>query len=136
MSSVLRLSQPEAHFQAALVAIKTRQARVAVMGLGYVGLPLVRLFWKSGFTVVGCDCDSSKTEQLNAGKSYIKHIPTAQVAEMRGSDRFHATTDMEALSEAQAIVICVPTPLTEHKEPDMSYVVQTAQQIRDHLTPG
>jgi UDP-N-acetyl-D-glucosamine dehydrogenase len=136
MSSVLRLTQQEATYQTSLVAIKTRKARVAVMGLGYVGLPLVRLFWKSGFDVVGCDCDSSKTEQLNAGKSYIKHIPTSQVAEMRGSERFHATTDMEALREAHAIVICVPTPLTEHKEPDMSFVIQTAQQIRDHLTPG
>ena len=130
------VSPQEALYQESLAAINSQQARVAVIGLGYVGLPLVHLFWKSGFPVLGFDCDARKVEKLNAGESYIKHIQSEDVAEMLDTDRFLATTDASELREVQAVVICVPTPLTEHKEPDMSYVIGTAQQIRDHLQPG
>jgi len=136
MSTAIRLQPQDALFQDALLTIKLRRARVGVMGLGYVGLPLVRLFWKAGYPVVGFDCDAAKVEKLNAGQSYIKHIDAGTVAEMLQEERFRATADIAALADAQAIVICVPTPLTEHKEPDMTYVVQTARQIRDHLRPG
>jgi UDP-N-acetyl-D-glucosamine dehydrogenase len=136
MASVASLSGVAASFAEALKAIRTRTARVGVIGLGYVGLPLVRLFAKSGFAVTGFDCDPAKVEKLNAGESYIRHIPSDDIAAMRRKDRFRATADMGLLREVQAIVICVPTPLTAHREPDMSYVSGTAQQIRDHLTPG
>src|SRR2546421_585284 len=91
-------------FQQTLIAIKTKKARVGVLGLGYVGLPLVRLFVKRGFPVVGFDCDPGKVEKLNAGQSYIKHIDAADVAEMRRDDRFQATSDMAQLGNAEAIV--------------------------------
>jgi UDP-N-acetyl-D-glucosamine dehydrogenase len=135
MSSAARLDAQEMIFHDALLAIRTRRARVAVVGLGYVGLPLLRLFWKAGYPVVGFDCDGVKIERLNAGESYIKHIAPASIAEML-QGRFEATADMGRLGEAEAIVICVPTPLTEHKEPDMTYIVQTSREIRDRLRPG
>src|SRR5262249_45038918 len=131
-----RLSAQEACFQEAFVAIKTRKARVGVIGLGYVGLPLVRLFWKAGYPITGFDCDPTKVDALNSGESYIKHIDSATIADMLEEQRFQATTDVGQLASAAAIVICVPTPLTEHKEPDMSYVEQAARQIRDSLRPG
>jgi len=136
MSTAARLSTQESLYQGAFIAIKTRKAQVGVIGLGYVGLPLVHLFWKVGHPVLGFDCDPAKVEKLNAGLSYIKHIDTAMVAEMRAQQRFRATSTMAELPNADAIVICVPTPLTDHKDPDMSYIVQTSRQIRDHLRPG
>ena len=136
MAAATQIQAVNSVFIDALESIKRRQARVAVMGLGYVGLPLVRLFWKAGYPVVGFDCDQAKVEKLNGGRSYIKHIDSAAVAEMLQRGRFRATAQFASLMETQVIVICVPTPLTEHKEPDMSYVIQTAQQIRDHLQPG
>lgn len=119
-----------------LEALKNRKAVVGVIGLGYVGLPLVRIFFKAGFSVVGFDCDAAKVEQLNAGKSYIKHIDSADILEMVAAKRFAATADMRRLRECQAILICVPTPLTKNRDPDMSYVVGTAKSIRDNLTTG
>src|SRR5947208_17011544 len=124
MITAARRSVHEGSYQDALIAIKTRKARVGVMGLGYVGLPLVRLFWKSGSPVLGFDCDPDKVDKLNNGHSYIKHIPAETVAEMLNEGRFQATADMNQLADAQVTIICVPTPLTEHKEPDMRYVVQ------------
>jgi UDP-N-acetyl-D-glucosamine dehydrogenase len=136
MSAAPLRSRAELQYEDSLIAIRTRTARVGVIGLGYVGLPLVRLFWKASFPIVGFDCDPGKVNKLNAGQSYITHIDSESIAEMREDNRFQATTDMARLGDAQAIVICVPTPLTEHREPDMSYIVQTARQIRDQLRPG
>jgi UDP-N-acetyl-D-glucosamine dehydrogenase len=111
-----------------------------VIGLGYVGLPLVRRFWEVGFGVLGFDTDRDKVERLNRGESYIKHIPSALVAEMvgpqEGGGRFAATWDMGRLTEPDALLICVPTPLTPSREPDLRYVENTTRDIALALRPG
>jgi UDP-N-acetyl-D-glucosamine dehydrogenase len=117
-------------------AIEARSARVGVIGLGYVGLPLVELFAGKGFTVLGFDVDESKVERLQAGQSYIGHIASERVAALRDSGRFEATADFSRLSEADAVLICVPTPLGEHREPDLSAVVATGRAIGRYLRPG
>jgi UDP-N-acetyl-D-glucosamine dehydrogenase len=116
--------------------IESKQARVGIMGMGYVGLPLVREFARAGFRVVGFDIDERKVSQLNAGRSYIKHIPASLIKELVASGRFAATTDMSRLRDADAILICVPTPLTIMREPDMRFVVGTAQTIARTLRRG
>ncbi len=123
-------------FQAALAAIQTKKAKVGVLGLGYVGLPLVHLFAKAGFPVTGFDIDEEKVAQLNKGKSYIKHISDKLLTDLIKKKSFQATTDFSLLRDMSAVIICVPTPLTENREPDMSYIVSTAQVIRDHLPKG
>ena len=115
--------------------IGRREATVAVIGLGYVGLPLLIGFHGKGFPVLGVDIDGKKTEALLAGKSYIKHIPPSRTAELPGN-RFHATTDFSALAKADAILICVPTPLTRHLEPDMTYIVSTGEVMAPQLRKG
>ncbi|KAB2848672.1 MAG: nucleotide sugar dehydrogenase, partial [Hyphomicrobiaceae bacterium] len=115
--------------------IKRREATVAVIGLGYVGLPLLIGFHGKGFPVLGVDIDEKKTEALLAGESYIKHIPPSRTAQLPGN-RFHASTDFSALSKADAILICVPTPLTKHLEPDMTYIVSTGEAMAPHLRKG
>lgn len=122
--------------QKALTALRERTARVGVIGLGYVGLPLVQVFVRAGFAVTGFDCDPAKVAALGEGRSYIKHIPSGQVAEMVSTGRFHATSQMAELRDVAAVLICVPTPLTDHHEPDMTYVVSTAEDIRDNLVQG
>jgi UDP-N-acetyl-D-glucosamine dehydrogenase len=120
-------------------ATDTRTSRedvVAVIGLGYVGLPLALGFARNGVRVIGFDTDVEKAELLNAGHSYIKHIPGDRVAEGVGSGRFRATTDFAGLAEATAILICVPTPLTLNRSPDLSYVEATGRAIAPHLRRG
>jgi len=117
-------------------AIESKQALIGVVGLGYVGLPLVREFTRGGMKVLGYDVDASKVKALRAGKSYIEHIPSATVREMVKSKRFAATTDFDRLGEADCILICVPTPLSKMREPDMSYVVATARAITRTLRKG
>jgi UDP-N-acetyl-D-glucosamine dehydrogenase len=116
--------------------LKARTATVAVVGLGYVGLPLAEAFAASGFPVRGFDVDDDKVAKLNRGESYIRHIPADRVAELLKTDRFSATCDPAVFQEADVIVICVPTPLTEAREPDLSYVVATGKTIARHLQPG
>jgi UDP-N-acetyl-D-glucosamine dehydrogenase len=120
--------------------IEQKEALVGVIGLGYVGLPLVLRFWEVGFSVLGFDTDQDKVERLNRGESYIKHIPSSLVAEMTasqgGRQRFTATHDMKRLSEPDALLICVPTPLTPSREPDLSYVENTTRDIAVTLRPG
>lgn len=116
--------------------IRDRSAVVAVIGLGYVGLPLVREFVQGGFSVLGFDCDHEKVELLRAGKSYIGHIPSEWIRDCIDKGVFQATSDMDRLNEPDAIIICVPTPLTENREPDLSYVSGTAQQIAAQLRKG
>lgn len=125
-----------ATFPIDLERIGTKEAVIGVLGLGYVGLPLVKILVQVGFRVIGFDCDSTKTAMLNDGLSYIGHIDSASIAEMRRSGRFHATTDMAELKSAHVILICVPTPLTQNQEPDMTYVISTTRDIRDNLAPG
>lgn len=119
-----------------LDAIQQRTARVGIIGMGYVGLPLMRTFCSSGFHCLGFDIDESKIEKLNAGKSYIKHIPGALIKRVVDAGQFRASSDPKSLRECDAILICVPTPLTKMREPDMSYVENTAHLIAENLQRG
>ncbi|MBT5812846.1 MAG: nucleotide sugar dehydrogenase [Opitutales bacterium] len=110
--------------------------KTAIIGLGYVGLPLSIQFAKSGVDVLGMDIDPKKTECLNRGESYIKHIGSTAVSEIVDSGRFEATTDFARVSECEAAIICVPTPLNKNREPDISYVLKSAEAIAPHLKAG
>jgi UDP-N-acetyl-D-glucosamine dehydrogenase len=116
--------------------IRTRQARIGVIGLGYVGLPLVKLFLTKGFRVTGFDIDPKKVASLNKGRSYIRHISTRELREFLGKKAFRATTDFAGLRLVDVIIICVPTPLDAHKNPDLSYVLDTTRVIARHLRKG
>jgi UDP-N-acetyl-D-glucosamine dehydrogenase len=111
-------------------------ATVGVIGLGYVGLPLALAFAENGFTAIGLDVDPGKVATLSAGRCYLQHIPDARVAAAGSSKRFIATADFTRLAECDAIMICVPTPLTETRDPDLSYVASTTEQIAKTLRPG
>jgi UDP-N-acetyl-D-glucosamine dehydrogenase len=116
--------------------LKSRTATVGVVGLGYVGLPLAEAFAASGFPVRGFDIDDAKVARLNRGESYIRHIPADRVAELLQTERFHATSDPAVFEEVDVVVICVPTPLTEAREPDLSFVIATGKMLARHLRPG
>ncbi len=111
-------------------------ALVGIIGMGYVGLPLMRTFCDAGLSVLGLDIDPVKVRLLNAGKSYIEHIPSALIHDCLKAKRFSATTDPRRLRRCAAVVICVPTPLTKMREPDMTYVCATAEMISGHLRRG
>jgi UDP-N-acetyl-D-glucosamine dehydrogenase len=119
-----------------LEKIRARSAVVGVIGLGYVGLPLALLFEESGFPVIGFDIDPKKPEALNRGESYIKHIGPHRVAGAFARGRIQATSDFSHLAECDAILICVPTPLGKHRDPDLSYIRSTADEIARRLRPG
>ena len=116
--------------------IEDSTARVAVIGLGYVGLPIVLAFHQAGMHVIGFDIDQAKIDAIAAGRSYISHIGTERMATLAKSDRFTGTADPSALAKADAIIICVPTPLTEYRDPDMKYVEDTARMIAGVLRKG
>jgi UDP-N-acetyl-D-glucosamine dehydrogenase len=116
--------------------IEAKTAQVGVIGLGYVGLPLALLFARNGYAVCGFDVDPNKVTMLQRGESYIRHIPQAVIAEHVQQKRLKATTDFALLREMDAILICVPTPLDAHREPDLSYVRNTAEGITPHLRRG
>jgi len=113
-----------------------RSAKIGVIGLGYVGLPLVRSLAQQGFSVLGFDIDAGKVERLNRGESYIQHIDGESIAAMRRSGRFTATDDFARLSELDAVILCLPTPLTRHREPDLSFVERTAEALAPYLRRG
>ncbi len=117
-------------------SVKSRSARVGIVGMGYVGLPLMRTFCSSGFHCLGFDIDAAKVEKLNAGKSYIKHIPSAMIKQLVTEGRFKASADPKSLADCDAIVICVPTPLNKTRDPDLTYVENTAHLIADNLKRG
>jgi UDP-N-acetyl-D-glucosamine dehydrogenase len=117
-------------------SISSLSTTVGVIGLGYVGLPLLHAFHKAGFRVIGFDVDPRKVELLHAGKNYLKHLGADMVADMKKAGRFDATTDMGRLHEADAIIVCVPTPLGRHMEPDVSYIEKAADDIAATLRPG
>jgi UDP-N-acetyl-D-glucosamine dehydrogenase len=110
--------------------------KIAVVGLGYVGLPLSMQFARSCVSVLGFDVDPKKVELLNHGQSYIKHIESADIAELLTAGKFSASTDFGRIKEVEAVIICVPTPLNKNREPDLSYVLQTGRSIAPHLQEG
>ncbi|MEO1237678.1 MAG: nucleotide sugar dehydrogenase [Planctomycetota bacterium] len=116
--------------------LQDRTAKVAVIGLGYVGLPLCRAFAEAGYRVLGVDVDPKKIEALAAGADYLKHLGPGFAAGLAASERFEATADAGRLGEADAVVVCVPTPLGRHLEPDLSYVERTTADIARTLRPG
>jgi UDP-N-acetyl-D-glucosamine dehydrogenase len=115
---------------------KGAQLKVGIIGCGYVGLPLALRFAEAGHKVTGFDTDPAKVSMLNAGKSFIEHIQQTKIQQFVNSRHFSATTDFSKLKETDAILICVPTPLDERREPDLSYVEQTAISIQPHLQKG
>ncbi|MFD2858402.1 nucleotide sugar dehydrogenase [Seohaeicola zhoushanensis] len=120
--------------QGLLAAIAGRAARVGVIGLGYVGLPLAVAAAEAGFPVTGFDIDPGKIARLAAGSSYIDAVPSAALAAVRG--RLSATGDFSRLADCQVIVICVPTPLDQQRAPDLSFVTDTTRTIAAHVRPG
>jgi len=115
--------------------LNEKTARVGVVGLGYVGLPLALLFSRRGFVTVGLDVDPVKVDLLRRGETYIKHIPAAAIQEQFRGQRLSATTDYSEIASLDACIICVPTPLNEYRQPDLSYVTQTAEAVSAHLRP-
>jgi UDP-N-acetyl-D-glucosamine dehydrogenase len=116
--------------------IRTRRARVGIVGLGYVGLPLAVEFAKAGFSVTGIDISDQKTSLVNAGESYIGDIPSSTLRPLVESGKLRATTDFSAVLELDTINICVPTPLRKTKDPDMSFIVSSCQEIARHFHAG
>lgn len=123
-------------FEKLLGKIEAKQASVGIVGLGYVGLPLCIRFGEVGFRVVGFDTDEEKVGKLNAGQSYIKHIPDKMIGDLVDTKKFYATTDFSGLRETDCILICVPTPLTDKREPDMTYIKSTTEQMKEELREG
>jgi UDP-N-acetyl-D-glucosamine dehydrogenase len=115
---------------------KSRQATIGVVGLGYVGLPLCGALVGAGLRTIGFDIDASKIESIEAGHTYIKHLSDGFIAGMRDSGLFSATTDFAAAVKADAIIVCVPTPLTRHRTPDISFIENTFEELAKHARPG
>ena len=122
--------------QQLLDAITDKSARVGIIGLGYVGLPLAGAFINAGFRVLGFDVDEVKVDQLNSGQSFIKHIASETIAGWVAAEQFEATCVESRMAEADVLLICVPTPLTGSREPDLQYVESTARSIAASLRPG
>ncbi len=110
--------------------------KIAIVGLGYVGLPLSLQFSRSGASVLGLDIDSAKVTALNGGRSYIKHITNEAIQEQRQAGRFEASADFSRTREVEAVIICVPTPLNKNREPDISYITETGRALAPHLQKG
>lgn len=123
-------------FEDLLAAIRARQATCGIVGLGYVGLPLAAALHDAGFNVVGLDIDEKKIALIERGESYLKHLGADLCASLSTSERFHATSDFSLLSSCDVVVVCVPTPLGKHAEPDLSYVMSTAKAIGKILRKG
>ncbi|WP_296435366.1 NAD(P)-binding domain-containing protein, partial [Rhizobium sp. UBA1881] len=116
--------------------IETRTARAGIIGLGYVGLPLAMAIARSGFAVTGFDVDPKKIVAIDARSSYIDAVTSADLQAQIDAGRFAATTEFAGLAECDVIVICVPTPLTKHRDPDLSFVEATSRTIGEHLRKG
>lgn len=130
------MSSASSMFAQKLAALKGGTARVSIVGLGYVGLPLANVLHRSGFHVVGFDIDQRKVDSLLAGKSYIGHIPHERVREMTVDGRFTPTTDFSLFATCDTVSICVPTPLTENREPDLSFIESTGRSLAPHVRAG
>lgn len=121
--------------QTSIAKFKNKEALIGILGLGYVGLPLMLRYNAIGFRVLGIDIDESKVNALNSGQSYIEHIPAASIEVARQSG-FEATSDFSRASECDALILCVPTPLNKYREPDMSFVINTTDAIKPYLRSG
>ena len=119
-----------------LSKIINKKAKIGIIGLGYVGLPLVREFLRVGFPVIGFDVDNKKVSLLNQGKSYIKHIANKTIKDFVSSGRFQAITNFSSLKNVDVVIICVPTPLNDYREPDLSYILETTKTIALNLKKG
>jgi UDP-N-acetyl-D-glucosamine dehydrogenase len=119
-----------------LARIEEKTYTVGIIGLGYVGLPLMYTFHKEGMPVIGYDIDQSKVSNIQSGTPYIKHLGEEMMQSLSQSDRCAATTDFSRLTEADAVLLCVPTPLNQYREPDMSYVISTTETVAHHLRKG
>ena len=129
-------SNSNQHYETLKSKIEDNTAIIGVVGLGYVGLPLIDAFYNAGLTSLGFDVDPNKVEKLNAGESYIAHINSEKVSKWVNDKKVSATTDMSRLSEADAILICVPTPLSDSRDPDLKYVLSTTESIAKVARPG
>jgi len=124
------------HLDSFLQKTETRSLTTGIVGLGYVGLPLARLFTSQGFKVVGFDIDESKTRKIMRGESYIGHIPESEIQDMRSGDQLIATSNFSCVSSVDTLSICVPTPLDRARQPDLTAVRKTAESLVPHLRPG
>lgn len=124
------------HKQQLLNKIHSKSAVIGIIGMGYVGLPLALTFAEKDFKVVGFDIDEKKIPLLNKGESYIKHIESSRIQNQVSRNRFSATSDFSKLLEVDAIIICVPTPLDEHREPDLTYIEESGKEIAKYLKEG
>jgi UDP-N-acetyl-D-glucosamine dehydrogenase len=140
MTSVKTLIEPETVeiLSADLLAekIRSRTARVGVVGLGYVGLPLAVEYAQAGYNVTGIDLSTSKVDRINAGDSYIGDVPASAVQPLVEDGKLRATTDFSVILDLDTVNICVPTPLRKTKDPDMSYIVAACEQIAKYFHPG
>jgi UDP-N-acetyl-D-glucosamine dehydrogenase len=131
-----KLVKKEADFEKILEKFEQCSATIAIMGMGYVGFPLALATHKQGFSVLAFDVDENKVKKLNKGESYLKGVADENIQNMVKEGRFHATTDVYELKKADAIIMCVPTPLTKNREPDLSYVETTTSMIASQLRQG
>ena len=116
--------------------IKAKKAHIGIIGLGYVGLPLLKTFLASGFRVMGFDVDEKKVNMLNQGKSYIQHVTAEELKGFLRLQKFQATSDFKNLPNVDVVIICVPTPLDPHKNPDLSFVLQTTKVVAQNMRKG
>ncbi len=122
--------------QSLLDQLDNKSARVAILGLGYVGLPLAVVFSEAGFNVIGIDPDERKVNTICRGESHIQDIPNEQIARLVASGKLTATTDFSALEQAQAVSICVPTPLRKTGDPDLSFILDATNMLAKYMHPG
>lgn len=134
--STLTLKTDDSSFQFLKTKILEKKAKIGILGLGYVGLPLLKTFCEKGYETIGFDVDTSKIDSLKEKKSYIRHIPHESISKIVDSGRFTATTDFSRANEADILIMCVPTPLTLHRDPDMSYIVSTAESVAPYIREG
>ena len=138
MSQETALKKPPVQTDFSLLKerILKKQAKIGILGLGYVGLPLLKTFCEKGFETVGFDIDESKVSSLKNKKSYIQHISDDSIGNLVDSGRFSSTTDFSKAADVDILILCVPTPLTVHRDPDMSYITETTKSIAPHLKEG
>jgi UDP-N-acetyl-D-glucosamine dehydrogenase len=129
------MNRPELTLDALVRRFEAGEAVIGVIGLGYVGVPLALAACETGSRVIGFDIDPEKVRKLNAGESYIKHIDAAAIAKSLKAKKFHATADFSELAAADAVLICVPTPLSKQREPDLRFIVETTKEVAKYLRP-